>query len=96
MDSGLVEHDARLSQAPAAAASVFAMARFCVHQFAMGVRRAGMFSTLLSALRVWRVGTAVFDPYRPELYYMRGPGPKWREKHVVPSGSNQAGAGSGI
>jgi hypothetical protein len=21
-------------------------------------------------------------PYRPELYYMRGPGPKWREKHV--------------
>ena len=23
----------------------------------------------------------VFDPYRPELHYMRGPGPKWREKH---------------
>jgi hypothetical protein len=22
-----------------------------------------------------------FDPYRPELHYMRGPGPKWREKH---------------
>jgi hypothetical protein len=21
-------------------------------------------------------------PYRPELYYMRGPGPKWREKHA--------------
>ena len=21
------------------------------------------------------------DPYRPELYYMRGPGPKWRAKH---------------
>jgi hypothetical protein len=21
------------------------------------------------------------DPYRPELHYMRGPGPKWREKH---------------
>src|SRR5674476_873674 len=20
--------------------------------------------------------------YRPEKYYMRGPGPKWREKHV--------------
>jgi hypothetical protein len=20
-------------------------------------------------------------PYRPEAYYMRGPGPKWREKH---------------
>jgi hypothetical protein len=24
-----------------------------------------------------------FDPYRPELHYMRGPGPKWRAKHVV-------------
>lgn len=23
----------------------------------------------------------VFDPYRPELHYMRGPGPRWREKH---------------
>ncbi|MDQ2083387.1 hypothetical protein RA307_24660 [Xanthobacteraceae bacterium Astr-EGSB] len=21
------------------------------------------------------------DPYRPELHYMRGPGPKWRQKH---------------
>jgi hypothetical protein len=20
------------------------------------------------------------NPYRPELYYMRGPGPKWHEK----------------
>jgi hypothetical protein len=26
----------------------------------------------------WR---ALRDPYRPELHYMRGPGPKWREKH---------------
>jgi hypothetical protein len=23
----------------------------------------------------------LFDPYRPELYYMRGPGPKWRAKN---------------
>jgi hypothetical protein len=21
------------------------------------------------------------DPYRPELHYMRGPGPKWHGKH---------------
>jgi hypothetical protein len=21
-------------------------------------------------------------PYQPELHYMRGPGPKWREKHA--------------
>ena len=25
---------------------------------------------------------AFTDPYRPELHYMRGPGPKWREKHA--------------
>jgi hypothetical protein len=24
---------------------------------------------------------AVLDPYRPELHYMRGPGPKWHAKH---------------
>ena len=24
-------------------------------------------------------------PYRPELHYMRGPGPKWREKHGGPA-----------
>lgn len=25
----------------------------------------------------------VYNPYRPELHYMRGPGPKWRAKHGV-------------
>jgi hypothetical protein len=25
----------------------------------------------------------VRNPYRPELHYMRGPGPKWRAKHRV-------------
>jgi hypothetical protein len=24
----------------------------------------------------------LFDPYRPERHYMRGPGPKWRAKHA--------------
>jgi len=24
------------------------------------------------------------DPYRPELHYMRGPGPKWQAKHRNP------------
>src|SRR5207247_10197709 len=24
---------------------------------------------------------ALLDPYRPERYYMRGPGPRWRAKH---------------
>jgi hypothetical protein len=25
----------------------------------------------------------LFDPYRPERHYMRGPGPKWRERHRI-------------
>ena len=27
---------------------------------------------------------SLFDPYRPELHYMRGPGPKWRARHAAP------------
>ena len=34
--------------------------------------------------RGWRRLTT--DPYRPELYYMRGPGPKWRAKHAHGAG----------
>jgi hypothetical protein len=31
---------------------------------------------------VWRQFFArAFNPYRPELHYMRGPGPAWRAKH---------------
>jgi hypothetical protein len=26
-----------------------------------------------------------FNPYRPELHYMRGPGPAWRAKHGASS-----------
>jgi hypothetical protein len=33
---------------------------------------ADLFQTLIKA---------VLDPYRPELHYMRGPGPKWHAKH---------------
>jgi hypothetical protein len=28
----------------------------------------------------------LFDPYRPELHYMRGPGPKWHAKHDPAAG----------
>ena len=28
-----------------------------------------------------KVFKAWVDPYRPELHYMRGPGPKWHQKH---------------
>ena len=31
----------------------------------------------------WRQFFArAFNPYRPELHYMRGPGPAWRAKHL--------------
>jgi len=31
---------------------------------------------------LWRsLKQALFDTYRPELHYMRGPGPKWHAKH---------------
>jgi hypothetical protein len=41
---------------------------------------AGRFDTIA---RRWRwLSTSLADQYRPELYYMRGPGPKWREKHA--------------
>ena len=37
--------------------------------------------------RRWRrLTTSLFDPYRPELHYMRGPGPKWRAKHAPGAG----------
>jgi hypothetical protein len=31
----------------------------------------------------------VFDPYRPELHYMRGPGPRWRQKHGITARNRQ-------
>jgi len=34
-------------------------------------------------LDFWNIWTA----YNPERHYMRGPGPKWREKHARPGES---------
>jgi len=37
-----------------------------------------------SVAGVWRkLMKELLDPYRPELHYMRGPGPKWRAKHGI-------------
>lgn len=52
---------------------------------------------MLSFALIGRVGTiraavaklrravihAVTGSYRPEVHYMRGPGPKWRQKHAA-------------
>jgi hypothetical protein len=44
-------------------------------------------SSLFAEIRTfWRQFFArTFNPYRPELHYMRGPGPAWRAKHVASS-----------
>jgi hypothetical protein len=43
---------------------------------------------------LWQILRDVYDPYRPELYYMRGPGPKWRATHapvVMPATGQRSG-----
>ena len=38
-----------------------------------------------NVVELWRgVWHHLRDPYRPERYYMRGPGPAWRAKHAAP------------
>jgi hypothetical protein len=38
---------------------------------------------LMPLVTIWhRLRREIFDSYRPELHYMRGPGPRWREKHA--------------
>lgn len=52
---------------------------------ALGISRSSSVAVVLGCARdCWRsLSTALFDRYRPELHYMRGPGPKWREKHAT-------------
>jgi hypothetical protein len=44
--------------------------------------RSALVADLANVVRAFR---SLFDPYRPELHYMRGPGPKWHAKHAAPS-----------
>jgi hypothetical protein len=47
---------------------------------ALPLAAVGRFLTAL-----WRELTRdAIRPYRPELHYMRGPGPAWRAKHGLP------------
>jgi hypothetical protein len=48
--------------------------------------RDARFSPFAEFRAYWlRFFARAFDPYRPELHYMRGPGPAWRAKHVASS-----------
>jgi hypothetical protein len=43
---------------------------------------------------VWfAVTSQLFDSYRPERHYMRGPGPKWRAKHAQPNMTSEPDLG---
>ncbi|MGA3310924.1 MAG: hypothetical protein ABSD08_20280 [Xanthobacteraceae bacterium] len=44
----------------------------------------GRVRRILAVAAKWQqvVISVLTDPYRPELHYMRGPGPKWRQKHA--------------
>jgi hypothetical protein len=48
-----------------------------------------MFSYLVHALTKFLVGD-VKPRYNPARYYMRGPGPKWSEKHGMASAVHEA------
>src|SRR5215471_19696499 len=50
-----------------------------VRSFAAGRDRPGLACDLADL--VHNLVKDLFDPYRHELHYMRGPGPKWRAKH---------------
>jgi hypothetical protein len=45
----------------------------------IGMKAAPTLATELAD--IGRTFRSLFDPYRPELHYMRGPGPKWHAKH---------------
>jgi hypothetical protein len=53
------------------------MARKRFRSLAAG--RSGLTADLAALLH--DLARGLFDPYRPERHYMRGPGPKWHAKH---------------
>jgi hypothetical protein len=59
--------------------SVMITARTTVRMLVARRQAPGLAGDLTDLLRT--LAKALFDPYRPELHYMRGPGPKWHAKH---------------
>jgi hypothetical protein len=45
----------------------------------LALRRRSPLTTMVT--RLHKLVESVRDPYRPELHYMRGPGPKWHAKY---------------
>ena len=49
----------------------------------MGETAAAFATTVTAQIaeKTRRLTHSLFNSYRPELHYMRGPGPKWQEKY---------------
>jgi hypothetical protein len=62
------------------------MASITATSFQAATSRDRQPSLLADIKTFWREFAAVaFNPYRPELHYMRGPGPAWHAKHAASS-----------
>ncbi|MEA2920280.1 MAG: hypothetical protein QOF07_243 [Bradyrhizobium sp.] len=68
------------------------MATITSEQLSSTVGRAKRGSRLVNEFKAfWHLFfIRAFDPYRPELHYMRGPGPAWRAKHQALSPAVQS------
>ena len=53
--------------------------RQTARRFAARRQAAGLAADLADLFQ--NLANGLFDTYRPELHYMRGPGPKWHAKH---------------
>jgi hypothetical protein len=51
---------------------------------AAALSASGLHSSMSFVAKLWRdLLKELRSSYRPELHYMRGPGPRWREKHAA-------------
>jgi hypothetical protein len=59
-----------------------ALASIHLQRSALAMSTSGCRSGMTFVVKLWRKLLRDFlSPYQPELHYMRGPGPRWREKH---------------
>src|SRR3954463_5896284 len=76
VNPGPARGDQRVSRTTAAGSKEHAMPTASTTTSAKSPRLMSVVAMLWRTLR-----RDLTDPYRPELHYMRGPGPKWRAKH---------------
>jgi hypothetical protein len=55
------------------------------------IREPNNWHPVIEAGALRKVVHDLFDPYRPELHYMRGPGPRWHERHAFDRSDHSKG-----